>query len=237
MKIVERPFQRCFSGDSGVMQLNNGYKMCHASRTLLGSSSACVYKRVSTARRPNPDINQLFNIRDFCFPDTSHKMTRKRSSAAAGTWSAKRRRSSKESDQPQAPQRIVLDGDGDLILCAGSEIGPPVEFRILIVTNKYDITHIIRPWAPGWMQGAILEAEDGLPYNEKLMYSAWELGNEDLFVRQVRNLVLVTSLDGQGRLVSPPPRPLEEQLYLGPVNILGEYIFIRLRQFRYWLVA
>ncbi|KAI0838003.1 hypothetical protein F5Y06DRAFT_304083 [Hypoxylon sp. FL0890] len=70
-------------------------------------------------------------------------------------------------------------------------------YGITVLTDKYDLTHILRPWARGW-SSQVFAASGSV---DERIWIAWELGYESLFKNLVQYLVLdLTARDlRQGR--------------------------------------
>ncbi|KAK1775206.1 hypothetical protein QBC45DRAFT_360118 [Copromyces sp. CBS 386.78] len=113
-------------------------------------------------------------------------------------------------------------------------------YELLILTNKYDMTDVVRLWCAQWAPVAHgdLSSADTL----KSLFTAWELGHEDLFALRIEEISVNTSfenkaLSGTGNirfrksnLAGAPVVgdeewiDLERQDYLGPhdiVDIIG----------------
>lgn len=102
----------------------------------------------------------------------------------------------------------------------------PIEtlHQLLIITNKYDITSIVRPWRGQWLKEAstahrCLVAQSVV----KSLYIAWELGDEHLFALRLENISLNTEVDDDGRLCYQGFIDLNEEEYLGPQSVLGKF--------------
>ncbi|CCC07151.1 unnamed protein product [Sordaria macrospora k-hell] len=100
----------------------------------------------------------------------------------------------------------------------------PIEtlHQLLIITNKYDITSIVRPWRGQWLKEAstahrCLVAQSVV----KSLYIAWELGDEHLFALRLENISFNTEVDDDGRLCYQGLIDLDEEEYLGPQSVLA----------------
>ncbi|GKT48195.1 uncharacterized protein ColSpa_08376 [Colletotrichum spaethianum] len=69
-------------------------------------------------------------------------------------------------------------------------------YNILTITEKYDMTVIIRPWARSWMQAVRHQTDDA-----HLLCVAWELGDSEVFEKMFKKITYESMIDLQGRLV------------------------------------
>lgn len=107
-------------------------------------------------------------------------------------------------------------------------------YSLLTLTEKYDATALVRPWAHSWTRNVSCETHE-----PKLLCIAWELGDAALFgstmAVMIENCILGTDdqlLYGRpswdtktSKYSGPPTTPIDSIEYLRPVEILGEYIF------------
>ncbi|KAI0442681.1 hypothetical protein F4803DRAFT_518165 [Xylaria telfairii] len=81
-------------------------------------------------------------------------------------------------------------------------------YQLTILTDKYDLTAVLRPWAAIWIKSA--EEKHG-PWKQKnhspvisltkrLLWIAWEMGDAGLFQRTSEELALHCSVDANGDL-------------------------------------
>ncbi|GJC80398.1 hypothetical protein ColLi_03236 [Colletotrichum liriopes] len=96
-------------------------------------------------------------------------------------------------------------------------------YNVLTITEKYDMTVILRPWARSWMQGVKHQTD-----NAHLLCVAWELGDEAVFESMFKKITYESMVDLQGRLVfghsarvwKPGPEgynyPIDKIVYLRP---------------------
>ncbi|KAK1535856.1 hypothetical protein CPAR01_09398 [Colletotrichum paranaense] len=80
-------------------------------------------------------------------------------------------------------------------------------YQLLVVTNKYDMLSVIFQWAPIWFEphknlDAISEG------NERLLWIAWELGEERTFEVKCRDFVLGSKVNPEGQIVDKIGVPL-----------------------------
>ncbi|KAI1417246.1 hypothetical protein F5Y13DRAFT_185317 [Hypoxylon sp. FL1857] len=59
-------------------------------------------------------------------------------------------------------------------------------YELTVLTDKYDLAYLLRPWAKGWA-AHIAGINGSIPMR---IWIAWELGYEDLFEKLVKHLVL-----------------------------------------------
>jgi hypothetical protein len=94
-------------------------------------------------------------------------------------------------------------------------------YSILILTNKYDMTRMVRPWANSWLEVAKKATERG--ENDAMLTSvAWELGDQDLFASRIDSFVVNCSLPSKDRLTTPNGICLEDYDHLGPTTLIGK---------------
>ncbi|TQN64296.1 hypothetical protein CSHISOI_11136 [Colletotrichum shisoi] len=99
-------------------------------------------------------------------------------------------------------------------------------YDVLTITEKYDMTVIVRPWARAWMQ-AVRHQTD----NAHLLCVAWELGDAEVFETMFKKMTYESMIDLQGRLVfghsariwKPGPEgynfPVDKIQYLRPPEV------------------
>lgn len=96
-------------------------------------------------------------------------------------------------------------------------------YQITILTDKYDMTEILRPWARKWLPH-VHSTNLTNQGDEVLTWMAWELGDRSLFVRKVQWMLENCSLDGAYKL-SSNGKPLEDNVYIASIDILGMSFF------------
>jgi hypothetical protein len=91
-------------------------------------------------------------------------------------------------------------------------------YHVLVLTEKYDITELTRPWARDWLN-CVRKTKSPL-----LMWIAWALGDATLFVVTADMLVRRCTVDTDGRLVTPKGWYLDDTRFdaLRPHNIIGK---------------
>jgi hypothetical protein len=91
-------------------------------------------------------------------------------------------------------------------------------YHVLVLTEKYDITELIRPWARDWLN-SVRKTKSPL-----LMWIAWALGDATMFVMIADMLVMGCAIDTDGRLVTPKGWHLDDARFdaLRPHEIIGK---------------
>ncbi|KAK1585027.1 uncharacterized protein LY79DRAFT_671302 [Colletotrichum navitas] len=99
-------------------------------------------------------------------------------------------------------------------------------YEVLTITEKYDMTVIIRPWSRSWMQAVKHHTDD-----VHLLCVAWELGDAEVFQTMFKKMICESMMDLQGRLVfghaarawKPGPEgynfPIDKIVYLRPPEV------------------
>lgn len=95
---------------------------------------------------------------------------------------------------------------------------------ILILAHKYDITGITRPWCSQWLQMAS-ELNPTAANVVESLYIAWESGDEHLFALRLEQISIQARIDSEGRLVYGENIVLEDEIHLGPQDVLGELVW------------
>ncbi|RYP37003.1 hypothetical protein DL767_003158 [Monosporascus sp. MG133] len=115
-------------------------------------------------------------------------------------------------DEP-APMKIILN------IAHGRFDQVPIKwdtvkdlYLLTVLTDKYDLTHLLRPWAQGWMRAIRTtydEEKEGkwsYPPSEiapQCLWIAWELGGEDSAELLVNDIAYGSRLNASGRLAYP----------------------------------
>ncbi|KAK1770178.1 hypothetical protein QBC33DRAFT_313487 [Phialemonium atrogriseum] len=88
-------------------------------------------------------------------------------------------------------------------------------FNLTILTDKYDLAHLLRPWVRP-LSGSLLSQDHDL----RLLWIAWELGHMRLF-RDIAERVLSSAfLDQTGSLCYQTAGPLKSYDYINALGIL-----------------
>ncbi|KAF6840382.1 nuclear pore protein-like protein [Colletotrichum musicola] len=91
-------------------------------------------------------------------------------------------------------------------------------YQLLVVTEKYDMTRILRPWAATWFEP--YKNTSSIEGNEIVMWIAWELGHEECFRRLAADLLLKSKVNEDGELLDKEGVPLNTYTCLEPPGIL-----------------
>ncbi|KAI1878637.1 hypothetical protein JX265_002814 [Neoarthrinium moseri] len=89
--------------------------------------------------------------------------------------------------------------------------------NLTVVTDKYDLTHLLQPWAAGWMTHWVtfLNLKDGIPTKavstkalEKVLWISWELGHAVLYSAVTKQLALqytqAEAIEARKLMLRPP---------------------------------
>lgn len=94
-------------------------------------------------------------------------------------------------------------------------------YNVLATANKYDVTHLVRPWATQWQD--VAKGPGRTPLSRvRTLYIAWELGDEPLFGYKLEQIAMRSKIDSEGRLVYGNI-VLEDVTFLGPQTVLGKF--------------
>ena len=104
----------------------------------------------------------------------------------------------------------------------------PIEllYHLLALTNKYDMTQIVRPWVNQWLDLArkLPAADKGQPdFIIASTFIAWEVGDEQLFARRCVTLCVQASINAEDNLVFFGEVDSTAVDYLGPMDMIGEF--------------
>ncbi|KAK8173107.1 hypothetical protein BKA80DRAFT_264620 [Phyllosticta citrichinensis] len=92
---------------------------------------------------------------------------------------------------------------------------------VTVLTDKYDATRLIRPWASSWISGVQhLALKLG---HEEWLWIAWELGQRHMFNKLTDYLVKTARLHKDGRCLTENHTILDLHQNLPP-DILGMHI-------------
>ncbi|KAK1775204.1 hypothetical protein QBC45DRAFT_335844 [Copromyces sp. CBS 386.78] len=112
-------------------------------------------------------------------------------------------------EDPAYPMEIILDIIHGRFEGVPQTLGLKDLRDLLVLTNKYDMTGLVRPWCAQWIQAArqpILDTDDIL----RSLFIAWELGDEHLFALRLEDIALRTKVDEKGRLYYTASLPTEK---------------------------
>ncbi|KAK1962171.1 hypothetical protein LY78DRAFT_661467 [Colletotrichum sublineola] len=101
-------------------------------------------------------------------------------------------------------------------------------YEIFQMANKYDMVPALKPWANAWLDVAesCAAATDGESM-AALTYVAWELGQVELHRKMMKELLLYSTIDRDGRMVTADGVVLDDFDPIGPPGLLG---FLRRQQ-------
>ncbi|KDN62980.1 hypothetical protein CSUB01_09299 [Colletotrichum sublineola] len=100
-------------------------------------------------------------------------------------------------------------------------------FLLLVVTEKYDMARILKPWASSWFQPYTLShtpLSEGKAIN---LWIAWELGHTETFQAYAEELVLKSRINDEGMLLDSDGIALDTYLFLEPPGIIDRIKLIR----------
>lgn len=92
-------------------------------------------------------------------------------------------------------------------------------FKITVLTDKYDMTEVLRPWARTWV--APLVSSTSTEGVDQLLWIAWILGHKDLFVTKLKWLQDHCTLNQFNKICYPSGEALEESIYIQSLGIVG----------------
>lgn len=92
-------------------------------------------------------------------------------------------------------------------------------YQITVLTNKYEMTGALRPWAQAWIEPQIpghyvYNQDEG---DEVWLWTAWELGHFELLLAVQTNFFVTFSLAEDGALLSTVDAPLDHNIYVNNV--------------------
>jgi hypothetical protein len=87
---------------------------------------------------------------------------------------------------------------------------------IAVLTDKYQATHIVRPWLPAWIKH--LEHLVGQDGYEEWLWIAWEFGLADFFERVANRLVLESGTNANEQCLTTSGKPLDQNM---PPDVIG----------------
>ncbi|KAL0936006.1 uncharacterized protein CTRU02_208221 [Colletotrichum truncatum] len=97
-------------------------------------------------------------------------------------------------------------------------------YHVLTITEKYDMTHILRPWAKVWFQP--YEDIRSPAGNEMLLWISWEIGHVKMVCDMSKSLLLGSQVDKNGQLVTSGGVPLKKYVFLEPPGMLGKLLLL-----------
>lgn len=108
---------------------------------------------------------------------------------------------------------------------------PPIAqlYHLLITTNKYDMLHVIKPWAHTWVKscGLCRPAPEKSGCLDRLMriYIGWELGCQEAVAIGIRDFVfnLAVCKDSTGAVIQYNHERISMPEHCGPPDFIGRY--------------
>jgi hypothetical protein len=106
-------------------------------------------------------------------------------------------------------------------------------YRILVVSEKYDVTHVLGPWVNAWFKPhaklaknrkLVQDPEIQEPEIDLLLRVAWELGADDVFKHVAMSMCLECEVNSRGQLLDFQKDPLEGNSFLEPPGLFGMQI-------------
>ncbi|GKT40278.1 uncharacterized protein ColSpa_00459 [Colletotrichum spaethianum] len=96
-------------------------------------------------------------------------------------------------------------------------------YEVFRMANKYDMIPALKPWANAWLEVAESYATtaDGRSM-AALTYVAWELGQVELHRKMMKELLLYSSIDKDGQMVTGDGVVLDDFDPIGPPGLLGK---------------
>lgn len=117
----------------------------------------------------------------------------------------------------------------------GSEMGIDPLYDLSVLTDKYDLTHLLHPWAEQWtapvrdsLAGRDIHRMQPRSLLERYLWVAWELGDLQLFNDVYISLVFNTRISG-GHLMTNLRTRLFSNGILEPPTVSGKCLHIYLR--------
>ncbi|KAK3400227.1 hypothetical protein B0T20DRAFT_478071 [Sordaria brevicollis] len=93
--------------------------------------------------------------------------------------------------------------------------------QILILTHKYDMVKVIKPWSDKWLD-KISKHSFNLKSVVRALFIAYELGSEKIFAEKLEYIAMHTEIDSQDRLVfrvKARTIVLTQEEFLGPGRV------------------
>lgn len=119
--------------------------------------------------------------------------------------------------QPHAT-RLLLDITHGRFEDVPRDLSVEELYDVTVLTNYYDATKSLIPWAEGWM-GAVDDATRGAgALDPKVLWIAWELGRRDTFETVSRRMLMESV--GAGFVESGAVKDVQT-----PPDIIGEHTF------------
>ncbi|KAF5518207.1 hypothetical protein CGCA056_v011351 [Colletotrichum aenigma] len=91
-------------------------------------------------------------------------------------------------------------------------------FELLVITNKYQMTGIARPWLHKWVP--YLKAIPCSPHKDLLAWIAWELGAEQMFGHVAKAIARECRVNEDGEVLDTDGELMRLNIYLDAAGIL-----------------
>lgn len=92
-------------------------------------------------------------------------------------------------------------------------------FKLTVLTDKYDMTEVLRPWAHIWI--APLVKRQSTEHVDQLLWISWVLGHKTLFIEMVKQVQDGCDLNPLNQLCYPSGQVLEDNVYVRSLGIVG----------------
>ncbi|KAK1981485.1 hypothetical protein LZ30DRAFT_592637 [Colletotrichum cereale] len=86
-------------------------------------------------------------------------------------------------------------------------------YSLLALTEKYDATRLLRPWARAWIQNEAIKDQTGEP---ELLSVAWEMGDSGLFYQMVDIIANECHINDKGNVIYGRRERIHGSARLGP---------------------
>ncbi|KAK2772873.1 nuclear pore protein-like protein [Colletotrichum kahawae] len=93
-------------------------------------------------------------------------------------------------------------------------------YQLLVVTEKYDMTQTLSPWASAWFRPYAATETSVTDGKEIVMWISWELGHEETFRTYAKDLLLKSRINDEGELLDSNNIALSTYMFLEPPGIL-----------------
>ncbi|KAI8157128.1 hypothetical protein KHU50_009643 [Colletotrichum sp. SAR 10_65] len=93
-------------------------------------------------------------------------------------------------------------------------------YQLLVVTEKYDMTQTLSPWASTWFQPYAATKTSVTEGKEVVMWISWELGHEETFRSYAKSLLLKSKINDEGEPLDGNGIALSIYTFLEPPGIL-----------------
>ncbi|KAI1504928.1 hypothetical protein F5X99DRAFT_416338 [Biscogniauxia marginata] len=73
----------------------------------------------------------------------------------------------------------------------GARITPKRLYDLTVLADKYDLTHLLRPWVQGWLDAVHYQSvPPNSPFPHERLWISWVLGDQDLFKLMAKALAI-----------------------------------------------